>query len=147
MMFMAFGSFKIGSLAIIANFFPLFMGGGFMYMAGIDLNISTLLVASVCLGIAVDDTVHFLLNYYREFRRGGGDCYQAVSHTLHHTGETLVNTTLILVLAFGLCSFSGLIPNMEFGITCGVVLIAALVGDLLLLPAIIFWLDDFFFFR
>ena len=119
------------------------MGGGFMYFMSMDLNMSTLLVASVCLGIAVDDTIHFLLNYYREYHQVGGDTYNAVARTLHHMGGALINTTVLLVLAFGLFLMSGLRYNGDFGLVSGVVLMAALFGDIVLLPAIFFKLDDF----
>ena len=144
LMFLAFGSLKIGLLATLANFLPLFVGGGFMYVMSMDLNMSTILVASICLGIAVDDTIHFLLNYVREYRERGGDTYNAVMHTLYHTGGALINTTVILILAFSLFCISGLKHNWDFGLICGVVLFAALIGDILLLPAIFFKLEDFF---
>ncbi len=129
-------SVKLGLLSMIPNLMPLVFGGMFMTMLSKPLDIGTVLVASTCLGIAVDDTVHFLTNYLR-WRRNGSSRQMAVAHVLTHTGPALVVTTLILVAGFGTFAFAAFVPNINFGILTAIVLTTALVTDGTLLPALV----------
>ncbi|CAM2064303.1 MMPL family transporter [Sulfidibacter corallicola] len=136
LMIFVFRSWKIGLLSMIPNTVPLIFGGMFMTMLGKPLDIGTVLVASTCLGIAVDDTVHFLSNYLR-WRRAGVSRDVAVAHVFTHTGPALAVTTLILVAGFGTFAFASFVPNINFGILTAIVLTTALVTDATLLPALI----------
>lgn len=129
-------SVKLGLLSMIPNLMPLVFGGMFMTMLGKPLDIGTVLVASTCLGIAVDDTVHFLTNYLR-WRRAGSTRQMAVAHVITHTGPALLVTTLILVAGFGTFAFAAFVPNINFGILTAIVLTTALVTDGTLLPALV----------
>lgn len=129
-------SVKLGLVSMIPNIMPLVFGGMFMTMLGKPLDIGTVLVASTCLGIAVDDTVHFLTNYLR-WRRAGSTRQMAVAHVLTHTGPALVVTTLILVAGFGTFAFAAFVPNINFGILTAIVLTTALITDGTLLPALV----------
>jgi predicted RND superfamily exporter protein len=99
-----------------------------------DLNLGTSLVASVCLGIAVDDTIHFLSNYYKHQEKGFSE-EKNITTIFQYTGSALIITTLILSSAFGLYIFGDFLPNVNFGILCAVTLLSALVVDLFFLPA------------
>jgi predicted RND superfamily exporter protein len=100
------------------------------------LDIGTALVASIALGIAVDDTIHMLANYQR-YRAEGVAPGEALKRTLEVTGVALVSTTLILVLGFGTFAFGTFMPNVFFGILTAVVLFAGLVVDIVFLPALL----------
>ncbi len=129
-----FGSIKIGLISLIPNLLPLTFGAATMAIFGMDLNLGTSLVASVCLGIAVDDTIHFLSNYYKH--QGLGYSEQKNMTTIfQYTGSALIITTLILSSAFGLYIFGDFLPNVNFGILCAVTLMSALIVDLFFLPA------------
>ncbi len=85
MMIIMVGSVKMGLVAMIPNLFPLLFAGGLMQLAGIPLDMFTMLTFSVALGLAVDDTVHFMANF-RRFHITDDDMAEAVSHTLHTRG-------------------------------------------------------------
>ncbi len=133
-----FRSVKLGLLSMIPNVAPLFYGSAAMYFLGMELNIGTALVASVTMGIAVDDTIHFLANYSL-LKRQGRSNEQAVAHILSFTGPALIMTTIILVSAFGIQMMGDFIPNVNFGALCAIVLSLALICDLVFLPAILLW--------
>ena len=129
-------SWKLGLIAMIPNSIPLVFGAALMTMLGKALDIGTVLVGSTCLGIAVDDTVHFLANYHRWIKAGSSKA-EAVAHVITHTGPALLVTTLILVAAFGTFAFASFVPNINFGILTAIVLSTALFADVTLLPAIL----------
>lgn len=141
LMMILFKSVKIGLLSLVPNILPLLFGGGLMYLVGIDLNIGSALVASVCLGIAVDDTIHFLSNYYR-LKKEGVNEKETISSIIHYTGSALIVTTIILASGFGLYLFGDFVPNVNFGLLCSVVLTMALIVDLVFLPAMLMKIDE-----
>lgn len=140
LMMIVFKSFKLGLLSLVPNLLPLVIGGAFMKLVGIDLNIGSSLVASVCLGIAVDDTIHFLANF-NKYRSEGHDLDETIAKIYTFTGSALFVTTTILVSAFGLYTIGDFIPNVHFGILCAVILSVALIVDLVFLPALLLFFD------
>jgi uncharacterized protein len=141
LMSILFRSIKLGLLSLIPNILPLIIGAGFMYVVGIPLNIGSAIVASVCIGIAIDDTIHFLSNYYR-LRAEGLGIKETMSQIMTFTGTALIYTTLLLVACFGLYMIGDFIPTFHFGLLCGVVLTMALLIDLMFLPAVLLLLDQ-----
>lgn len=136
LMAVIFKSIKLGLLSLVPNVLPLAFGGAFMKLMGIDLNIGSSLVASVCLGIAVDDTIHFLSNFYR-YRSQGYSLDETIARIYTFTGSALMVTTVILVSGFGLYMLGDFIPNVNFGMLCAVILTFALIVDLVFLPALL----------
>lgn len=136
LMMLLFGSWKIGLISLLPNFLPLIIGGGFMYMTGMSLNIGTAIVASVCLGIAVDDTIHFLSQFYH-WRTQGKTREEALTQVMTFTGSALIVTTVILVFAFGLFVLGSFTPNVNFGVMCAFILTVALIVDMVFLPALL----------
>lgn len=133
---LAFRSVAMGTLALIPNVVPLMLGAGLLRLLGKPLDIGTVIVGSVCLGIAVDDTIHFLSAY--QTRRGKGmEPSDAVTDTLRSVGPALVGTTLVLVAGFGLLVFAAFVPNQKFGMLLCFGLSAALLADLVLTPALV----------
>lgn len=132
----AFGSLKSGLIAMIPNTLPLVFGGALLTVLDKPLDIGTVIVASVCLGIAVDDTIHFIANFNRLTGEGRSP-QEAVAHVFSHTGPALIGTTVVLVGAFGAFVFGTFMPNVNLGIMVASVLSFALVADLTLLPAIL----------
>ena len=135
-MIAVFRSWKIGLLSMIPNTVPLIFGVALMYFLNKPIDMGTVVIISVCLGIAVDDTVHFLANYLK-YRRAGINPEESVARVLSFTGPALVLTTVILVFGFGTFIFANFIPNINFGIMTASILSAALVVDLTLLPALL----------
>src|SRR5690606_33906253 len=103
---------------------------------GVYVDIGTSMVIVVCLGIAVDDTIHFIANY-KHYRNLGDDIATAIEKTFSITGKALVVTTILLVAGFGSFVFAEFVPNRTFGILCAQILIFALLIDLTLLPALL----------
>ena len=136
LMVVALRSVRLGLVSMIPNTVPLILGGAFMMLLGKPLDIGTVLVTSTCLGIAVDDTIHFLSNY-NKWRKLGLSPTISVAHVLTHTGPALMVTTLILVAAFSTFAFASFVPNINFGIITAIVLSTALFTDATLLPAIL----------
>ena len=135
-----FRSFKLGVLSMIPNVLPPLVGAGLMTVIGIKIDVGTILITSVCLGVAVDDTIYFLANYNR-YTREGMTPREAIREIYSHTGSALIWTTVILVAGFSCFLLSSFIPNMNFGLMTSFVLTLALVVDLTLLPAILLFRD------
>lgn len=134
-MLLLFLSGKVGVIAIVANLFPICLNFGVMGWLGIDFSVATSLVASVAIGLAVDDTIHYLVRYNREFKKDL-DKDRALRDTIHHVGVPIVFTSVTIALGFSLLIFSHFEPTSVYGFLMVVTMVAALVGDLILLPAV-----------
>jgi predicted RND superfamily exporter protein/GGDEF domain-containing protein len=135
-MFILFLSSKVGLIAIIPNLFPIIINFGIMGWLGIELSIVTSLIASIAIGLAVDDTIHYLTRYNREFRKDL-DEERAIRDTLHHVGRPIAFTTVTICVGFSVLFFSSFTPTVIFGIMMVITSLSALVGDLILLPSLI----------
>jgi predicted RND superfamily exporter protein len=125
-----------GLLSMIPNLFPVVLIFGLMGWLGILVDVGTMMTASVALGVAVDDTVHFLT----WFRRGldqGRDRKGAVMLAYERCGTAMSQTTLIGGLGLSVFAFSTFTPTQRFGVLMLSLLTAALVGDLIFLPALL----------
>jgi len=142
MMILTFGSSRLGLLAMVPNLFPIFVVLGFMGWIGWHLDYVRLLLATIAIGIAVDDTVHFTSCYKREFGQCGS--YQeALERTLPQVGTAMVSMTAILVVALSSFYVSHMAILASFGLLLSITMTAAMVSDLLLMPALLLWLKPF----
>jgi len=129
------GSVRMGLVSMIPNLVPIIMGLLVMYLGNIPLDMFTLLIGSIAIGLAVDDTIHFMHNfkrYYLELE----DVQEAMEQTFFTTGKAMVITTLVLALGFYAYMAAYMISVQNFGILTGSVIIFALLSDLLLAPAL-----------
>jgi len=136
LMSMLFLSVRVGMLSLLPNIFPIVMLFGLMGVAGITLNISTSMIAVIAIGIAVDDTIHYLTAFNGELRRTG-DQRQAVTFVGRSVGRPIVFTSVALCLGFMVVCLSNFIPIQHFGLLAGVTMVVALGADLVLLPALV----------
>jgi len=90
----------------------------------------------VAIGIAVDDTIHFLYQYRME-RRTGSDRTEAIRGAILIKGKAMMTISMILAAGFGVLILSSFVPTMQFGILTALIMVTALAGDLLFLPAIL----------
>jgi predicted RND superfamily exporter protein len=127
-----FRSFRIMALSIIPNVIPIVWTGGLMGALGIDLSTGTTMIASVVIGIAVDDTIHYLTRFRREQWRGTPE---AVRTTTTGTGRALVISSVVLVIGFWVGALGSFKPTIYFSLLTGITMISALFCDLLVLPA------------
>ena len=127
---------RTGLVAMLPNIFPALLFFGGMGWLGWSVDIGTILTASVGLGIAVDDTLHFLETYVRT-RKKTCDRSKAVWMAITHCGRPMLYTTLICCTGLAVFAASQFIPARQFAVAIVVLLCLALVSDLLLLPALI----------
>lgn len=130
-------SLRIGLLGLVPNVLPIVLGLGTLSLFSDTLDAGTAVMGSVVLGIAVDDTIHFLVTYHEERRKASPQA--AIAQALTRVGPALVMTTIVLVLGFGVLSLSSYIPNRNFGLMVAITLVYALLMDLVLLPALLLW--------
>lgn len=136
-MALMFRSMRLTLISLAPNVIPLLLVGGAMGYAGIVLKPSTALIFPLAFGIAVDDTIHFLAKY-RMVLAAGVPRDEAVVTTLRETGKAILFTSLVLMggfLIFTLSSFGG---TVNLGALTALTLFAALIANLLLLPALLF---------
>jgi len=135
MMMFILGSFRMGLISMIPNIAPIIMGLFIMYVAKMPLDMFTLLIGSLAIGLAVDDTIHFMHNFKRYYLESG-DSSQAIEQTFFTTGKAMLITTLVLACGFYAYIAAEMISIQNFGILTGSVIIFALLSDLLLAPAL-----------
>ena len=135
MMMFILGSVRIGLLSMIPNLVPIIMGLLVMYVGEMSLDMFTLLIGSIAIGLAVDDTIHFMHNFRRYYLESG-DEVKAIEQTFYTTGKAMVITTLVLALGFFAYIAANMISVQNFGIITGSVIVFALLSDLLLAPAL-----------
>ena len=138
MFVLLFRSVRIAAVTLIPNVIPIGIALGLMGWLDIPLNIVTVMIASVAIGIAVDDTIHYTARCITEFRRCG-DYDEAMFRVLHSVGRAIVFTSVVVTLGFAATLLSSFKPPIQFGVLAGTTMIAALFGDLVILPAF-FWL-------
>ncbi|MCB0221470.1 MAG: MMPL family transporter, partial [Chrysiogenetes bacterium] len=136
----ALGSPRWALLSVIPNIFPVIWVLGLMGFTGIPLDVGTVLVAGITIGIAVDDSIHFLSRYSQARKRGLG-AQDAIAHVLRHSGRAIVFTSVILAGGFWMLVFAQFKPTAYLGLISGVTIVFALLADLLVLPAILYLVD------
>lgn len=136
-----FRSFRILLCSLIPNIIPLVITAGVMGWAGVPLKPSTVLVFSVALGIAIDITIRFLINYKQELPHQDFDRKRTVIETIHSTGISIIYTSLVLIAGFIIFSFSGFGGTQALGWLTSLTLITATLTNLVLLPALLIGLE------
>ena len=114
---------------------PLPWAFGLMGWLGIPLDTFTLLIGSIAIGLAVDDTIHFM-HVFRKFYEELGDTPAAVRETLRTTGHALLVTSVVLSLSFFVYAFASLHNLVTFGLLTGITIIFAFIADITLSPAL-----------
>jgi predicted RND superfamily exporter protein len=135
MMMLILGSVRLGLLSMIPNLTPIILGLLIMYVGNIPLDMFTLLIGSIAIGLAVDDTIHFLHNFRRYYLESG-DSAKAIEQTFFTTGKAMVITTIVLSLGFYAYMMAQMVSVQNFGLLTGSVIVLALLADLLLAPAL-----------
>jgi hypothetical protein len=129
-------SLRIGLISIVPNLFPLAVTGTFLVLAGQALEIVSVCAFTVCLGIAVDDTIHFLTRFQEERPHSTSD-YDAIRRAFTGAGTGMIMTTTVLIVGFLTVVFSDMREQRIFAMMGALTLAAALFGDLVLLPALL----------
>lgn len=133
---LVFRSLSLAGLSMIPNTFPIVLNFGIMGVAGIALDTGTALISAVALGIVVDDTIHFLIEYQRQRALGVG-VRDAVETVMYQKGLGIVSSSVIVCIGFGILVLSRFMPVVHFGLLCAIIMVTAIIADMLLLPAAI----------
>lgn len=134
LMILFIGNVRLGLSSMAPNFLPIVLGLGLMKLTSIPLDYSTIMVGGIAIGLAVDDTVHFMHNF-RRYHDQTGDVREAVRLTLTTSGRAMLFTTIILGAGFFILLFAELNSTRHFGIITGFTICMALLADFLLAPA------------
>ena len=140
-MLFLFRSFRILLCSLIPNIIPLLVTAGIMGWAGVALKPSTVLIFSVALGIAIDITIRFLVNYKQVLPEHGNDVPSAVKSTIHQTGLSIIYTSLVLTAGFIIFCASSFGGTFALGWLTSVTLVTATITNLVLLPVLILLLE------
>jgi predicted RND superfamily exporter protein len=132
-----FRSFRILICSLIPNLIPLVMTAGLMGWMGIAIKPSTVLVFSVALGIAIDITIRFLVNYKQELPHFNGKVHETVVQTIRETGISIVYTSLVLIAGFIIFVISGFGSTQALGWLTSFTLLVATLTNLILLPVLL----------
>ena len=132
-----FRSVWMGLLSMVPNVIPVLLNFGLMGILGIPLNPGTAMIATIALGIAVDDTVHHVVTYWRELREHG-DRRVAVFNTMRAQSRPIIRVSLALAGSFLVLAFSQFVPIRQFGILSAFVMLVAMVSELVLTPIVMY---------
>ena len=136
-----FRSWRILVISIIVNIVPLLITAGLMGWMGIRIKPSTVLVFGVALGITIDVTIRFLVNFKQELAQHDDSIADTVHRTIRDTGLSIIYTSLILVAGFGVFALSQFDGTKSLGYLTSITLLLAMVTNLTLLPALLLWMD------
>jgi predicted RND superfamily exporter protein len=132
-----FKSLRVGLLSLLPNAVPVLLIYGLMGLLGIPLDLATAMIATLAIGIAVDDTVHHVVSYRRELRTHR-DRKVAMFNTLHKQARPILYVSLALAAGFFVFGLSRFAPLIHFGILSGLVMLIALLGELVLTPVVMY---------
>jgi uncharacterized protein len=129
-----FGSLRVGFTALVPNLIPILFFFGFMGWRGVELNLTTSLVASMVLGLAVDNAVQFIIRF-RRAQAETPDLQGAILESMRLSGRPIIYANVALAATFAIFFFSNFKPIASFGLLAAVTIIGCLIEDLVLLPA------------
>jgi predicted RND superfamily exporter protein len=135
LMIILIGRFRIGLLSMVPNLAPILLMLGIIGATPLKMNLFTMLVASIAIGLAVDDTIHFMHNFRRYYEQSG-DPKRAVYETLHTTGRAMLVTSIVLSVGFFIFVFASMNNIFEFGLLTAFTILMALAADYFLAPAL-----------
>ena len=135
MFLILFKSFKLSFIGIIPNIFASSYILGIIGYLSIPLDIMTTTIAAITIGIAVDNTIHYLYRY-TEFKKNNA-MIDSINLTNKSAGLAVLTTSLTIALGFSVLSFSNFIPTVIFGIFTSMAMIFAMIGVLLFLPSLL----------
>jgi hypothetical protein len=135
LMIILIGRFRIGLLSMIPNLAPILLMIGVIGATPLKMDLFTMMVASIAIGLAVDDTIHFMHNFRRYYEQSG-DPKQAVYETLNTTGRAMLVTTIVLSIGFLIFVFATMNNLFAFGLLTAFTILMALAADYLVAPAL-----------
>jgi len=141
MFLILFKNIKIAIVAIIANIVPVGVIFGFMGWMNIPLDMMTITIAAISIGIAVDDTIHYIHRYRLELQQTGS-IKKAIINGHRSIGRAMFYTSTIIMIGFSILVLSNFVPTIYFGLLTMIAMFMAIVADLLLLPVLLMTLKE-----
>jgi predicted RND superfamily exporter protein len=135
LMVLFIGDLRMGLVSMIPNLMPIILTMGIMGAAGLPMDMFTMLIGAIAIGLAVDDTIHFMHNFRRYYEESG-DARDAVLRTLLSTGRAMLVTSVVLSLGFFIFAMASMYNLQRFGILTGFTIVTALIADFLVSPAL-----------
>ena len=139
-MLLIFRNWRMLPLFIVPNVLPIALVVGVMGWLHIDIDMGVAIAGAIIIGVAVDDTIHFMVKYI-EARKRGDNLEDAMKYVLSYAGSAIIFTTIVLSIAFLVFIFSSFNPNYHFGIVTASALVIAVIVDLVALPALLMLID------
>jgi predicted RND superfamily exporter protein len=140
MMLLIFKRLKILWILLLPNLLPVVLVIGMMGWLGLTIDMGVAIAGAIIIGVAVDDTIHFLVKYF-DARKRGLSMSETFDEVLYYAGRAILFTTVVLSLSFSMFVFSTFTPNQNFGVVTAAALVIALIIDLIYLPALLSVLD------
>ncbi len=134
-------SFKYGFLAMVPSVLPIVLTASVAAMLGVYMDLSTMIVGAMTMGIAVDDSIHVMSRYLMA-GDNGASAPAAIERAMGESGRAVVFSSLVLVLGFSILCFASITTVIYVGLFGSIIMSLALLGDLLLLPALLYLVDD-----
>jgi len=135
MMIFLIGSLKLGLVSMIPNLTPILMTLGIMVWFNIPVDMFTMLIGSIAIGLAVDDTIHFM-HHFRRYLAQTGDVTESIRRTLHTAGRAMLVYSVVLAIGFFILMLASMNNIIRFGFLTGVTVILALLADFFMSPAL-----------
>ena len=136
MFIILFRNIKLSLIGVVPNFIAAFFILGIIGLLGIPLDMMTITIAAITIGIAVDNSIHYIYRFKEEFSKNKN--YNETLKTCHSTvGVAILNTSITIVFGFSILVFSKFIPTIYFGIFTGIAMLLAMISVLTLLPSLI----------
>ena len=143
MFIVLFRSVYVSIVTIIPNILAATAILGVIGWVGIPLDLMTITIAAITVGIAVDDAIHYIYHFKEELKRTGGDYEASVLHGHASVGKAMYYTTLTIIMGFSILVMSNFIPSIYFGVLAGLAMLVALLCNLVLLPRLLVLLKPF----
>ncbi len=134
LMIILLGSFKLGLLSMFPNLTPIMIGIAFMVVFDMPLDMFTILIGAIAIGMVVDDTIHFMHNFSRYYSQTN-NVDEAILLTINSTGRAIFITSIVLSSGFLVFMFASMTNLYNFGLITGVVVLMAMASDLILVGA------------
>ena len=137
-----FRNIKLSLIGVVPNFIAAFFILGIIGLIGIPLDMMTITIAAITIGIAVDNSIHYIYRFKEEFDNSN-DYYETINLCHSTVGRAILNTSITIVFGFSILILSKFIPTIYFGIFTGLAMLLAMISVLTLLPSLILLIKPF----
>jgi hypothetical protein len=142
MFLILFRNLTLSLIGVVPNFIAAFFILGIIGLLGIPLDMMTITIAAITIGIAVDNSIHYIYRFKEEFSLNNN--YQETLKLCHSTvGVAILNTSITIVFGFSILVFSNFIPTIYFGVFTGIAMLLAMISVLTLLPKLLLIIKPF----